>query len=285
MEPIEIQAISRSPQTPKLHQHLKFTLLFVLIFSSLTLGILCILLLIPSSPASSSLYSTLYFTNNFEPGKFLYFIFLLTLSKTYLTSTTLKNYLRATRKSPESISDTILYQTTNFVLFLFGPNATLQAWSSDFSYISAIIYNYCCFTIPYIIALHITYLISGVVIKVTINYEEVWRWSYRSWAFLGVIVATIFGLIGYQLFLLYLYSRIIIYATIYAVGIVVLFGILKCVRGIGVITDWFWLAAFVVPITATPSIISAVLQGTFLGIYTEGVARVGFKNIFVNTSE
>jgi hypothetical protein len=35
------------------------------------------------------------------------------------------------------------------------------------------------------------------------------------------------------------------------------------------------------PLTATPSVGSAILQGLCLGVFTEGVARVGFKNIFM----
>ena len=283
MESIEVEAISKSPQTPKLRQQLKLVFLLCLAYCLLTLGILCILLLVPSSPSSSDIYYTLYFTHNFEPFKIIYYFFLLSTGSTYASSVVLKNYLRVTRVR-QTTFDTIFFYLTGLILFLLGSNATLLANSSETSYVSAIVYNYCSFTLPFIAALHITYLLSGLVVKVSIVYGEMWKWTYRSWVFLGITGFVIVGLIGYQFYLLVLYNRAMIYGVIYGViGFVGIFFIRK-IRERVEISDYFWLAPLAIPLTATPAVGSAVLQGICLGIYTEGAARVGFRGIFIEKS-
>ena len=285
MESIEIEAISQSPQTPKLRQHLKFVGFICTIYALILLGALCVLLLIPSAPASSNIYYQLYFTNQFEPFKIFYFFLLIITGKIYLRSVTLKNYLRVTRTSKETTLDTYLYLFLSLLVFLFGSNATLKATSSENSYTACIIYNYLCFTIPYIAFLHITYLISGVLVRVSISYDEIWKWSYRSWIPLSGIIIICIGLIGYQFYLLYTYSRLLIYGIIYSIVFFLVNLFLYYLKGRYAINDYFWVALIVIPLTATPSIGSAILQGILLGIFTEGTIRVGYSNIFISLLE
>ena len=173
IQAIEIEAITQIPPTPKLRQQKRMTAFLCSIYTIFLFGFLCIFLLIPSAPSSSMIYNTLYFTNSFEPFKLIYFYFLTTTGMIYVNSVTLKNYLRLIKRQTEKKSDFFIFLSVGFLLFVLGPNATMKAYSSEISYLYAVFYNFVCFTVPYVVSLHITYIYSGVLFKVSISANEV----------------------------------------------------------------------------------------------------------------
>lgn len=280
MESIEMEVISKSPQTPKLRQNIRIVGIICTVYLAGLLGGLCVLLLVPSAPASSGTYKTLYFTDNFEPFKFFYYTVLVVSGVVYTKSVTLKNYLRTTNSSSETSADTVLFMFISLLIFLLGPNATLKA-DTEGSYVGLILYNYVCYTMPYVGSLHVTYIISGVVFKISLNADAIWKSSYRSWIPLSIFCTVCVGLIGYQLYLLYLYDRIIVYVAVYGAALAIGYTVYYFNKRRHRINDYFWAWVLVIPLTATPSIGSAILQSICLGVYIEGVVRVGFKNIIL----
>ncbi|OMJ85938.1 hypothetical protein SteCoe_12641 [Stentor coeruleus] len=278
---MNIEGISRVPQMPKMKQFLKLDLLFSCIYLGVLLGILSALLLIPSSPSTSTTYSKIYFTSNFEPCKLFYYFVLLLSGRVFVAAITLKNYLKAYGLRNKGSFDSIFLLTSGFFLYLFGANSTLVAPSKNYGYVYSLVYSFACYTIPYVLFLHISYLISGVVIKINFSGSDFYRWGYKSWVFLVIILGIAIGLMGYQMYLLYCYERLWIYLGVYLFVALLFVLAYRVIRRVYVITDVFWLAGMCLPLTATPGYVSAVLQSMLLGIYVEGAIRVGFANVFV----
>lgn len=280
MENMNIEGISRVPQMPKMKQFLKLDLLFSCIYLGVLLGVLSAFLLIPSSPSTSTTYSKLYFTSNFEPCKLFYYFVLLLSGRIFVTAITLKNYLKVFGLRNKGSFDSIFLLTSGLFLYLFGANSTLLAPSKDNTYVYSLVYNFACYTVPYVCFLHISYLISGAVVKVNFSGSDIYRWGYKSWVFLAMILGVAIGLMGYQLYVLYFCQRLWIYLGVYLfVGFLFILAY-RVIRRSYMVTDAFWLAGLCLPLTATPGYVSAALQSMLLGIYVEGAIRVGFANIF-----
>lgn len=279
MDPIEISAISAVPQLPKLKQHIKLNSLICAIYLSLLIGLLSLLLLIPSSPASSNMYYDLYFTHYFEPSKLLYFILLLYTGQLYTKSVTLKNYLKSSGRAFDSNTDIIVYCSFMMLGFVIAGNATLVAYNDKVSFISALLFDFCGYTLPYVLFLHITYVLSGVLVKVNLPIYELWKLKWRPFSVLLLIIGFIIGLLGYQCYMLYIYNRLYTYIIIYSLFCTFAAALFWLFRHKYQINDYFPLSFLLLPLTATPSLISAILQASLLGIFTESAVRVGFKNI------
>jgi hypothetical protein len=274
MESIDI--ISTVETTPKLRQHLKLNLLLAVGYLASLLGLLCCLLLIPNSPASSNLYKTLYFSNEFSPSKIFYFFTLLFSAKVFIQSVTLKNLVKISEKAKPN---NLWMFICTFFCFIFGSNATLVSVDKKTSYIEAILTNFCCYTVVFVVCIHSTYLISGSFIQVNLSFGKFYRVSRKSCIFAGVFLVACFGLLGFQLYSLYLYSRLFWYLGFYAVFALVFWGFIRKFRFEYEFNFFALYCLALVPATATPGRVSQVLQATLIGLFVENTSRVGFENL------
>lgn len=279
MEPAEIDIISAAPTTPKLRQQLKLNLIIGLIYLALLLGTLCCLLLIPNSPASSDLYYTLYFTHNFEPGKLFYFFVLIFSGKVFLQSVVLKNLLKGNKKKLPRSPDNLWVFSCGIFAYFFGGNATLSARSESTSYTQALLSNYCGYTLPFFLFLHSAYVLSGALIQVNLSFGQLFKVSKKSFFLSLAILLTLTGLCGYQLFLLYTHSRLFIYLLVYSVLTISLVVFYLCYKHLYLFNLFSIYCLLAIPLTATPSLTSQILQSSLLGLYLENITRVGFTNL------
>lgn len=279
MEPAEIEIISAAPTTPKLRQQLKLNFIIGLIYLACLLGILCCLLLIPNSPASSDFYYTLYFTHNFEPGKLFYFFVLIFSGKVFLQSVVLKNLLKSSRRKSVSSPDNLWVFCCGIFAYFFGANATLSARSESTSYTQALLYNFCGYTLPYFLFLHSAYVLSGVLIQINLSFGELYKVSKKSFLLSLIILLALTGLCGYQLYLLYTYARMFIYILIYTLLGISLTILYICYKHLYSFNLFSMYCLLTIPLTATPSLTSQILQGSLLGLYLENITRIGFNNL------
>jgi len=281
MEPVEIDIISAAPTTPKIRQQLKLNFIVGVLYLACLLGILCCVLLIPSSPASSKIYYTLYFTHYFEPSKLFYFFVLIFSGKVFLQAVVLKNFLKNSQRRIGGSPDNLWLFTCGIFAYILGGNATLFSWSEYVSYTDAILYNFCGYTLPFFMFLHSAYVLSGVLIQVNLSFGDLYKVSKKSFLISLIIVLTLIGLCGYQFYLLYQYSRLYIYLIIYSV-IGFLAGIIYfCCRDSHHFNLFSIYCLLIVPLTATPTLTSQILQSSLLGLYLENSARIGFSNLII----
>lgn len=281
MEPVEIDIISAAPTTPKIRQQLKLNLVVGVLYLAGLLGILSCVLLIPNSPAHSQVYYTLYFTHYFEPGKLFYFFVLIFSGKIFLQAVVLKNFLKNSQRRIGGSPDNLWVFTCGIFAYLLGANATLFSRSEFVSYPKAILYDFCGYTLPFFMFLHTAYVLSGVLIQVNLSFGDLYKVSKKSFIISFFIVLTLIGLCGYQLYLLYLYSRLYIYLIIYSVIGVPASIIYCCCRDTHQFNLFSIYCLLTIPLTATPSLTSQILQSSLLGLYLENSARIGFSNLMI----
>ena len=173
MEPIDIISIQDS--TPKLKQQLKLNLFLGLIYSSLLLGLLSTLLLIPNSPSSSAVYTSFYFKSYFSPFKIFYFFVLTFSGKIFLQAVTLKNLLKTTKKQIGGNQDNLWLFVCTFFAFSLGGNVTLTGVDEGTGYLTALLNNFCFYTLVYVLFIHSTYVISGALVQVNLSFGRLYR--------------------------------------------------------------------------------------------------------------
>jgi len=116
---------------------------------------------------------------------------------------------------------------------------------------------------------------------VNLSFGDLYKVSKKSFLISLIIVLTLIGLCGYQFYLLYQYSRLYIYLIIYSV-IGFLAGIIYfCCRDSHHFNLFSIYCLLIVPLTATPTLTSQILQSSLLGLYLENSARIGFSNLII----
>ena len=277
MEPIDIISIQDS--TPKLKQQLKLNLLLGLIYTSLLLGLLSILLLIPNSPSSSSLYKLIYFKSYFSPFKIFYFFVLTFSGKIFVQAVTLKNLLKTTEKQIGGNQDNLWLFICTFFAFVLGGNATLTSVDEETGYLTALLDDFCFYTLVFVLFIHSTYVISGALVQVNLSFGRLYMVSRKSFVVALVGLACLTGILGYQLYLLYLVRRLVWYVVGY---VVVGLGVLLVQRMYRFDYEFNLLSVYcliLVPLTATPFRVSQVIQASLMGLFVENTSRVGFRNL------
>jgi hypothetical protein len=275
----QAEAIFTLTQLPKIRQFIRLNLLVSAIILGCLAGLLCISLLVPCSSADSDAYFALYLNRKFQSSKLFFFFGMLYAGKIYVQSVTLRSYLRDLHDIRDSYTDNILFFSINFGIFVIAANTTIESNCSGDSFLRAFLIDFLCYAVPYVLFLHITYVIAGTLVKINIPIFEMWKLS--RWSIMAVILIAMFlvGLISYQLFLLYTYGRIFQYLIAYGILASVIAIVVCMLRGKYQVNDYYFFFIVAVPMTATPSAVSAVLQACLIGIYVEASCRVGISNV------
>jgi hypothetical protein len=240
-----------------------------------------LLLRIPSIDVSSDVYESLYFDDEFQFGKLLVYLFMIStgfLYKTIVTFEMERKTIFSSRKNEETTY--CYYILISVFLYFIGPNAVILGFSDEFDSWAIRLSNFL-YISGYVAGIHFNYLDVGMLQKLSLSSHHIMQWGREIWGIFIAICVIVVGLLSLMVNEIIILGRLGIYIGIYSVIILIIAIIGMMLRNTHEIHfHHYILGVLFLPLTFSQTYLSSVLQGLCLGLYTDGVSRWGMDPLF-----
>lgn len=243
-------------------------------YMALLTGCIVALRLLPAVTLSADWYFSLYSSNELSLFYVCYYSILMLTGYTYKIVFVLKSKRKWVLSSRYGhFSGFLMYVGIALILYWVGPNFLWPAYS--------LIYILVFLTLPYVLCLYFSKLDKGVLRKLEFSTDGLQSMSCAVLLLLVLTLVLLASTCGYQFFLLYqlglLYMYLIPYSCLLSF-LALLTYLLRRTHNLHI--HHYMIGFLLLPLTRPNSVVSLVVQGVALGLYTEGIARWGFGYLF-----